>query len=85
MLELIFGLSILSLFVLIWMIIDHFIQNPLKGKPEVPLSRRHLTVAEIRALNQQYAKKVAAEIASERGKVLAFKKKPWHSRSKKDH
>lgn len=48
-----------------------------------PLREQNLTVAEVRALNQQYAaKRAKRQIETERGKILAFKRKDYYPSSR---
>lgn len=51
-------------------------------KTTAPVKHKHLTVAEIRAMNEMYRKQAVKEIELERGKLLAFRRKNYYRSNK---
>lgn len=75
MLEFIFFISGLNLGVITWMLLKEHLANAKPPPPSTLIQPPPLTIAQIRAINEQHAQRRMQE-ASIQHKVLEFKRKP---------
>lgn len=74
---------ILTIFFFMIFCVARYLRPNVTYKPQKALATQHLSIEEIRRLNKMHAKRKAAEVEVERGKVLAFKRKIWYSSTKR--